>query len=256
MSTAASSQPNEQEQPLNEFQRLTNVFVAPSKTFLDLRNKATWFVPFLLTSLFFAAFSFTIDKKIGFESIVRTRMEHAPEFAQQQLAKLSPEARAAQQKQQVVFARASSLYFGWAILLISGLIVAGVLMAVFNFGMEAGVPFSNSLAIYFYASLPGILRLVLGIIVLLTSTNTDGFNIENPVATNLAAFMNQETAGKFVYSLAGSVDLFALWTVALLGIGFAKGAEKKISTGAAITAVAVCYAVVALGKAAFAAAFS
>jgi hypothetical protein len=50
-----------------------------------------------------------------------------------------------------------------------------------------------------------------------------------------------------------SVDVISLWIVVLIGMGFALNAKKKISTGSAITAVAVWYFIVKLGGAAFAA---
>src|SRR5260370_36950444 len=36
---------------LSEGERLINVFIAPSKTFTDLKRKASWFVPWLLLAV-------------------------------------------------------------------------------------------------------------------------------------------------------------------------------------------------------------
>lgn len=37
---------------LSEPQRLINVFIAPQSTFADLRRKASWWVPFVLSCIF------------------------------------------------------------------------------------------------------------------------------------------------------------------------------------------------------------
>src|SRR5260370_31907693 len=41
---------------LSEGERLINVFIAPSKTFTDLKRKASWFVPWLLLAVVSFAF--------------------------------------------------------------------------------------------------------------------------------------------------------------------------------------------------------
>ncbi|MGC2741826.1 MAG: hypothetical protein WA672_01470, partial [Candidatus Angelobacter sp.] len=50
---------------LSEPQRLVNTFIAPSKTFTDIRRNASWWVPFLLISIFSISFFVMIDKKVG-----------------------------------------------------------------------------------------------------------------------------------------------------------------------------------------------
>jgi hypothetical protein len=52
--------------------------------------------------------------------------------------------------------------------------------------------------------------------------------------------------GKFLFRFGTFIDLFSIWTVILLGMGFAKLSRKKISTATGITAVAVLYTILAL----------
>src|ERR1700727_562518 len=61
---------------LSEPQRLVNTFIAPSKTFADIRRNASWWVPLLLISIFSIAFFVTIDKKVGFDQVARTMLEN------------------------------------------------------------------------------------------------------------------------------------------------------------------------------------
>src|SRR5262245_49140792 len=59
---------------LSEAQRLVNTFIAPSKTFDDIRRNARWWVPFVLLSVSAIAFFVMIDKKVGFDEVARTML--------------------------------------------------------------------------------------------------------------------------------------------------------------------------------------
>ena len=52
------------DKPLTEVERLVDTFVAPSKTFTDIRRNASWWVPWLLMSIFGLAMVFVVDKKL------------------------------------------------------------------------------------------------------------------------------------------------------------------------------------------------
>jgi hypothetical protein len=231
---------------LSEPQRLVNTFIAPSKTFADIRRNASWWVPLLLISISAIAFFVTIDKKVGFEQVARTMLANNKAIQQ-----LDP----AQQEQ--AYARtAIGLKFGEygapIFILIYVLITAAVLMATFNFMMDAQVSFSQSMAIVMYGWLPGIVSSILAILALAFG-DPEGFRMDNPVGTNPAHFMDPASTSKFLYAMLTSIDVISLWIVILIGIGFALNAKKKISIGSAITTVAVWYFIVKLFGAGFAA---
>jgi len=81
----------------------------------------------------------------------------------------------------------------------------------------------------------------------------EGFNINNPAATNPAYFMDP-TGSKFLYGMASALDVFVIWNIVVLGIGFASNSKMKRST--AIVIVAVWYLLYKLAGAGLAAAFS
>jgi hypothetical protein len=63
------------------------------------------------------------------------------------------------------------------------------------------------------------------------------FNIQvSPFS--LAAYMNRLENPKWLMALAGSLDLFTLWSIVLLAIGFSVAA-KKLSFTKALTAIAI-----------------
>ncbi len=254
MSTPIPPMPTEAAPPgLSEPQRIVNVFFAPSKTFEDIRRSSSWWAPWLLGSILATAFFFTVDKKIGFETVAKNQMENASGFAQRAMERLTPEQRSEALHRQALITRFSTLYLAWLFSLLFSVIIAAVLMAVFNFVLEAGIPYRQALATAFYSFLPRSLLLVLGIVVLFLGVDASAYDLSNPVASNLGVFLNPSSTGKFLFRLGAFIDVFNIWVVILLGIGFARQSKKKISSATGITAVAILYAIWALGASAIAA---
>ncbi len=234
--------PSEPAQPaLSEPQRIINTFLAPSKTFLDIRRNSSWWVPWLLGTLAIVAFFYTVEKKVGYEAIVTNRMAHAS-FMQKMMAQLPPE-----KKQEMIDKQVESshrqIYTTPLFNLIGVAIFAVLLLGTFNFLFAAEVTYKQSLAILFYGTLPKILSAALAILVMFIGVEPDGFDMESPVATNLGALLGSNTDSRALYHLLGGIDLFSIWWVALVGLGFAIVSKKKISKGAAIAAVAGWYAI-------------
>ena len=233
---------------LSEPERVIDTFIAPSKTFEDLKRKESWWVPWLILAIIGLAVGIVLSKKVNWEQLVRQQIENGPRAAQfESLPK-------AQQDQQVAISAkvAGILVYGAPVfLLISGLVVAAVLMGVFNFSFDAGVPFVRSMAIVFYSWLPGIIHGALAVITLLLRSDTEGLNPNNLVASNLAYFLDKATTSKALYGLASAADVFTIWSIILMGIGFSiNAAPKKLSKGTAIILILVIYVVIKVGFAA------
>ena len=246
MSTAIPSMPTPAPEGLSEPQRIVNTFVAPSKTFEDIRRNTSWWLPFVLTSILATCLVITIDKKVGWDSVVRDLVASSQSFQQ-----AAPEI----QERQLRGMAAGYKYGGYAsavFILVFGLIEAAILMFVFNFIMEAAVPFKTALAIVFYGGLPFLISTILTIVSLMVG-NPENFNFQNPVATNVGYFMDRGSTSKFLYVMASSLDIFVVWVVILLGMGFAMNSErKKLKTSTAIVTVAVLYLIWKLGLASLA----
>jgi len=71
--------------------------------------------------------------------------------------------------------------------------------------------------------------------------NPEGFDVKNPVGTNLAYHLDSETTDGFVRAMASSLDLINIWSIFLLGIRFA--CTTKVEPSTAIIVVAVYYLV-------------
>lgn len=199
-----------------------------------------------MSSIFAIAFFVTIDKKVGFDEIAQRMLANNKQVQSQ-----TPE----QQARTASFVATSTKFSGYAspiFILIYALVTAAVLMATFNFGMDAQVPFGRSVAIVMYGWLPGLVSSILAIVSLALG-NPEGFRLENPVGTNPAYFMDPNTTSKFVLGLLSSFDVVGLWIVVLIGIGFAVNAKKKLEPSTTIAVVAAWYFLVKLAGAGLAA---
>src|SRR6266567_8302741 len=90
----ASPVPMPEPTPLSEGARIVNTFIAPSKTFTDLRRNASWWGPFLLMLLVSLVFVYTAGQKIGFRKIMENQMQTQPK-TQAQLDQLPADQREA-----------------------------------------------------------------------------------------------------------------------------------------------------------------
>jgi hypothetical protein len=80
-------------------------------------------------------------------------------------------------------------------------------------------------------------------------------DLENPVATNLAAFLPDDAA-KWLVALLKSFDVFTFWTLILLAIGFAATNPKKLKGSKAFTIAFSVWAAYVLCRVGWASIFS
>ena len=218
--------------PLSEGARILDAFIAPSKTFTDLRRNASWWGPWLLISICALIFVYSMDRQIGFEQINKNEIAHSSRA--DQFDKLPPD----QQQSQLKIGNAFIRYLSYGIpvmILLYLAVVAVVLWATFKFATGADISFKTAYAIIFYAGLPGIIGSILGAISMFAGVDPEGFNVNNPVATNPAYFMDR-AGNKFLYVMASSLDFLVIWSIVLMGIGFSCNSKVKRSTAIAVVA--------------------
>jgi len=234
---------------LSEPQRLMNVFIAPRKTFEDLKRNPSWWVPWFVTGIFIIIFGVVAVQKIDIARFIQQQIDKSP-AAQRRMEQLTPE-----QREKGIALQATStkvvFYVYPIITLVGGLIFAAIFMMVFNFMLGAEVPFSRALGVVFYSYVPWIISSVLLTVSLLVSADANSIDLSNPMPTNPAFFMDPQ-GNKFIYAMAYSIDIFNLWTVTLLGLGFATvSSNRKPAVSTGITTMFVVYAIFALCRAAW-----
>jgi hypothetical protein len=144
---------------------------------------------------------------------------------------------------------AAAVVFGPALYLA----LAGVFLVLFRM-LGSELAFRQSLATTLHGMLPFGVAAVVGVVV---SFGRDEISLEELQYGGLVAshlgFLAGEDASKVVRALLTSIDLFSIWCIALLAIGYRIVA--RVSAGAAWAAVVAVWAVGIALKLALAAAF-
>ena len=234
--------------PINHFGRLIGVFFSPKSTFEDIVKRPSWILPVVLMSVLGIVVAVVMNQKVDWRDVAAKRIEESP-----RAANLSPE----QKEQQIAMgAKISPAFvYGFGVLWppLQTVVVAGVMLLAFNVIGGAGGRFGTSMGIVSHAYFPWVLYSLLFVLILfLKAPGT--VDLDNPISTNLGAFL-PDSVPKALMSIAKSIDIFSVWTLLLISIGFTAISPKKLrgkSLGIAISVWAVYVAI----KAGFAWIFS
>ena len=225
--------------PMSEPARIINTFIAPSKTFTDLRARAKWWswvVPWLIIAVVSIIFAYAVGQKVGFakagDNVLQTRPK---QYDRIQAMKPADRDKTMQAVEKQTMYGAYTFPVLHIVLL---LIVSAALLATFTFLAGARVTFAQVLAVVTYASLPAALRYLLATAALFAGISPDNFNIQNPVATNLGALFSA-TDNPVLYTAGSAIDIFGIWTLVLTAIGFTCISKAKL--GPALTIVFAWY---------------
>jgi len=248
---ATTALPPQEPAPLSEFQRVINTFIAPSKTFTDLRRSASWWLPFLISAIVSVMFVYAVDQKVGFRKVVENQLEGQPKQAER-MEQLPPDQREKSMQQQVKVTRIFSYGFTIFILLWS-LIVAAILFATLKFGFSADFKFKTLFALVIFAGLPGVIKALLAMASVMAGVSGDSFTFQNPLATNPGYFVDR-MAHPVLAAFLTNFDVFMIWTLVLAAIGIP--CISKIKSGTAYAVVFGWFAVMILLGVGVAAAFA
>jgi hypothetical protein len=220
-----------QSQPLSQAARVVDTFVAPTKTFMDIRRSGSWWLPFVLICIISGAFSFTVMRKVGMATLVDSTIHNSSSLADR-VASASPEdAAKIRSSIQMQF---KFMYAAPVFILIVGLIVAALFLATANFGFGGSATYGQMLAVWFYGTLPILFISVLTIITIYAGMQSDFFNIKNTVGTNIGYYLQGGSTPHWLVTLLSSFDVFAIWSAVLLTMGISIVAKIKRGSAAVI----------------------
>jgi hypothetical protein len=225
MSTDALPIPSPTPEPtakLSPVARMIGMFFTPKPTFEDIVRKPDWILPLaLIVGLSFVSI-LALNMHFDWRSYMVQQMDKNPSTAN----------LSADQKQQQVeagskYAPIFAYVFGIPLPILAILVIALVLMGLYNLMAGAGVNFSTSFSIVCYsiatASIVGTFLFLL--VLFLKPVGT--FNLDNPVATNVAAFFSDDSP-KWLMALGKNIDLLDIWKMILIGLGFSVVNPKKL----------------------------
>jgi hypothetical protein len=246
--SAASLDTAIQEPGLSQIERVVDTYMAPSKTFSDIRRDASWWAPFLLMSLLAVLFSYVVLSKIGLPTLVEG-VVHQSSMLEDRLASSTPEQAAAMRhgmEMQFKF-----MYVAPVFLLIVGMICSGIFLATANFIFGGRATFKQMVAVWFYGTLPLALTSLLTIVTVFAGISGDSFNIKNAIGTNIGYYLASGDSPRWLVTLLSSVDVMAIWSALLLTLGISTVAGIK--RGSAAVVVFGWWALYVLGQTAIAA---
>ena len=222
-----------QQPALSQVERVVDTFVAPSKTFADIHRSAAWWMPFLIGCILSYGLMFGVQTKVGWPQVVENALRATPKQAEK-IEQSPPEQ---QQKIRGVMAMSYRIGFmAWPLLvLLFGAIVTGIFMMTVNFGLGGTGKFPQYFAVWFYAGLPLTVSCLLTIILLFAGGGGENFRLDNPIGTNPGFYFAPGAIAPWMAALLTSLDIFTLWTLALLSIGYS--VVGKVSRSSAATVV-------------------
>lgn len=112
----------------------------------------------------------------------------------------------------------------------------------------------GSLGVVSHALMPGFIAGLLGVVILFLA-DPSSVDLQNLVASNPGVLLS-DNSPRWMVSLLGSFDIFSLWTMLLMAMGFHAASPKKISFGKALGVILFAWAFYVVLKVGVAAAFS
>jgi len=230
MSDQAVQPAAETDPGLTQWQRVSNIFSAPSKTFEDIkRGNRSWWMPYLIMIVIGYIFFAAVTMKIGWNQVAQNAIHMNPK-AEERMQQAPPAQRDMTMKITQYFTE-GAVAASPVILLIAAAVMSLVLWGTINFLFAGKATFPTIFVALMYAWLPGIIKSLLGTIVVFAGMAPESFNIRNFAPTNLGAFLNPLETNPGLYSFASAIDFTTIWTLVLVSIGVAIVAGVKRSSG-------------------------
>ena len=234
-----------EETPVSAVGRIPGVFFSPVATFDSIAKRPTWLPPLLLWTAVSVLFTAFLVPRIDYDRMIRGQMERRGQSV--------PEERiqAAVAMQKKIAPIAYNVIAAVTPTAVS-LLVAVVLWGAFKaFGWD--LSYRQAFGTTTHAFLPGVLGSVILFLVVLRQETVDPSGLQDMLRSNLG-FLVERKASPAVHSLLQSLDVFSIWSLVLLVLGFA--AAARVSRKSAAGVIVALWALFVLGKAGFAAIFS
>ncbi len=246
---AGPSAPGEPAEGPSPLAAIAGTFTSPANTFAGLVHRPTWWLPFLLWLAGIGVVVLVSTPKIDMERTMREMFDARAAKTGQSISDEQIREMAARSERTPAKAAAWGVPTSALMFLFVALVLWGGARAS---GSEARFP--QVLSVWGHANLPNVIGLVVAIPILasLADASETQFSIQQTLKSNVGAFLPPD-APVFLSSIASSIDIFSLATLALLVVGMKK--LPAMPAGGAVAVPVVLWAVYVLGKAALAAAF-
>lgn len=204
--------------------RIFGVLFSPKATFEDIVRKPSWLVPVIILGLMGVSVAAGINQKINWREFMSQQLEKNPATAQ-----MSEEDKEKRIEAGAKIAPITTYAFGVPAPILLVLIVALFMWGAYNILAGVNPGYKTALGIVSHAYVPVIIGNILFLVVLFLKPEGT-LDLENPMATNVAALLPEGTP-KWLDALGKNIDVFLIWVVILIAIGFAAANPKKLKGG-------------------------
>ena len=236
--------------PKNFFDRLLGTYFSPADTFREIGRSPAVLMPIIALIVFGFLQGFYLSKYFDMESMFANN----PAIQSQTQGEMTPEQKERAEQQIAVIAKFMKVFVlvstGVGTLLFA-LIIAGVFRLVSKV-VGAENSFKAVFCVTTYVMLAvGILSFAL--LALVASFKDPSeltyANMRSLLSSNLGAILGnllgEDILPKYFMKLLGYVDVFAVWYIALLSIGYA-AVSRKLKTATVATWFSILYGIIAV----------
>ena len=207
--------------------RMMSVLTAPAKTFKSIAEKPTAWLAILILVVVTVGITVVVTSKIDGEVMMREQLEK------------SGQEMTEEQMESAIAIGSKMKWIGPAFVVVFAplfMLVAGGLFQVQGSDMN----FMRSLAVYTYASMPALVKGLLTLPVALSRAEISAEAAQQGtlLMSNLA-FLGPDDAGPAVIAALGSADVFSVWIIVLLSMGYS--IVGKVSKPAATVTVVLIW---------------
>jgi hypothetical protein len=201
--------------------RIFGVLFSPKATFEDIARKPSWALPVILMTVFSLVAVIALNQRVNWRDYISQRLEKDSRTAQMS---------AEQKEKQVDISSKVTVYVVYVVgtlaPIVMAVLIGAIMMGAYNLLGGAGASFSQSIAIAAHSSLVGLISTPIFLLILfLRPAGT--IDPDNPMVTNVAAFLPEDSA-RWLVAFCKSLDIFTIWTLILVAIGFAAVNPRKL----------------------------
>jgi hypothetical protein len=230
------------------FQNLIDVYFAPREAFTRIVRSPRILIPLVIYVVLVLGFTGIWMQKMDPVEFMKTQIEESG-----RADRIPPD-----QRQNIIEQQARMMpIFAWVLgpvgIAVTLLAIAGSLLFVYRFFYAAEVSFTQAFAIVTWVFVAVGLVTTPAIMAVMSLKGDWNINPQEAVQANLGLLLDKSTAAKPLWALLSSIDVFSLWMVFLLAVGF--GVASRKPTSSAAWGVAIPWLVIVALKVGWAAIF-
>lgn len=251
-----NSAPQEEKPNLGVLQRLTGCIISPGETFADINRKPTWIVPVLIIVVVALASFALLQWKVkpDWNQIIRQQITARAQSSGQNLTE--------EQIQQQVRIGSTFAKYTPVVIIVFTPIVYLALAGIFALAlllMQAQTTFRKIFSVVTWsACVTSLMGAIVTVLALFLKQDVESIDLTKPESisvTNLGGLMPSDMSAP-LKALGASFDVFTIWLLILLAIGFAAVSGKRsMTTGKSASVVFGLWVLWVIGKVGWAAAF-